>query len=154
MSGARLALGLAVAGMLGGALLGDSKGSDPHELWARGDCASCHDEAPRHHLEQRWELVHGRAEEGRACASCHDGSSCTGCHGRPPSSHDSAFRSPGDGDGRHALLGRLGPSACGACHKRFASDCAPCHLLAELEPWQERADEVLEPWRSLLEESP
>ncbi len=154
---------LATAGMV--ALAGllttaDCVSEEPaHDLWERGECSSCHEEAPRYHLESRWDVLHGRLEPALSdrCETCHEGGFCVDCHAQAPDTHTAAFTRPGtrsDDGALHALLGRLRPSACAACHDRLAADCGSCHLQPEIAAWDRQAVEELSRWAPLLEASP
>ena len=128
----------------------------PHERAALGQCASCHDEAPRHHREQEWAVAHGHAEPAVAsrCATCHEPRTCVACHEHAPASHTDAFLRPVDGTaaaGLHGVLGSAHPAACVVCHATPARECAGCHRAEEARGWVRDADDDLERWRELLE---
>jgi hypothetical protein len=123
-------------------------GDDPHERWARGDCGECHrDDAvagahPAYHTEPGWDVVHGRSPQARPerCLSCHQADECRDCHARPPDTHTAGFRRPagaGDDARRHAILGRLRPSACATCHVDVVTECDACHSPRQSAAWAE-----------------
>lgn len=126
-----------------------------HHRREKGECSSCHEDAPRYHTEARWDLTHGRAEPQVAarCGTCHSPETCTDCHARPPTSHTEGFLRPTGGRQAdlHTVLGHARPSSCIACHQRPLAQCAGCHSLAETRRWQERATAELERWMPLME---
>lgn len=133
----------------------------PHERWARGDCAACHadperaDGAPAYHGEPGWAVVHGRTDGAGAprCLQCHTVDRCRDCHARAPDTHTPGFVNPADAGEdarRHAVLGRLRPSACLTCHTRPVADCVGCHVVAEVQDWAEAAATALAPWPPAL----
>ncbi len=128
----------------------------PAERWARGDCAQCHqDDAiagahPQYHADPAWATTHGRAPQARPerCLSCHTVDECRDCHALPPDTHTEGFRRPigGDDDARrHALLGRLRPSACATCHTDVVTECAGCHAPRQSAAWTQDT-----PWQEVL----
>ncbi len=131
-----------------------------HEQWTEGDCASCHeDDPPSYHADGQWTVVHGRSEHARVddCASCHETKECADCHARKPASHTPGFLQPaahGPERQLHAALGRLRPSACGACHQSLALECTTCHAADEVWPWQTDANERLLRWAPMLQDTP
>ncbi len=128
-----------------------------HDSFAMGDCAVCHEDAPKFHIESQWVLTHGRspvAVENR-CVSCHSPQSCTGCHSLAPASHTANFRNPESNTHeaeRHVVFGRARPSSCLVCHRSLATECTSCHRLEEINPWAERGRDELLRWKSLLGE--
>lgn len=128
----------------------------PHERFGRGECASCHDEAPRYHQDQRWELSHGQADFDLAedCRTCHAPGTCADCHANTPATHTAGFLRPVAGTseaGLHSVLGRERPSACVVCHDAPVSECSGCHQPKEVRAWTEGAHDVLDRWRPQLE---
>ncbi len=126
-----------------------------HERAALGECASCHDDAPRHHDNARWELMHGRVQDELAarCGTCHAASTCTSCHQRRPASHTAAFAAPALGGPHaalHGALGRADAAACVVCHRTPASECAGCHRAGEARIWMDEAAPKLARWNALL----
>jgi hypothetical protein len=128
----------------------------PHERFGRGECGSCHEEAPRYHQEQRWELSHSHAgpELVDDCRTCHAPGTCAECHAKPPQTHTSGFLRPVAGTpeaGLHTVLGRERPSACVVCHSAPVRECSGCHQPHEVRVWTEEARDTLERWRPQLE---
>ncbi len=135
-----------------------TRGTPPpptHDMFAQGDCAECHEQAPAYHLVENWAFTHGRAHQGleESCEACHSAQSCNQCHDRAPVTHTPDFRNPGtdtvDAE-RHAVVARVRPSACGGCHQSLAEDCTKCHTLGEVDAWSERARVALARWQTLL----
>jgi len=130
-----------------------------HEMYSRGDCAACHDQAPTYHDDAQWASNHGRTDDDHVgrCASCHARSACVGCHTTAPPSHTSAFRSPqarGAAEAQHVYVARSEPAACLTCHAQAASDCGSCHDFSEITKWSKKARANLARWDDLLGERP
>ena len=137
---------------------------DPaHEQWSAGkSCSECHQDlegsaapaAPRYHGEDSWRYVHGRTREpdSQRCFSCHTAQACESCHQIAPDSHTQSFRRPASATNdarRHALLGRLRPSSCMACHRSLPQDCSDCHVPSEIQAWTRDGAESLSRWPEL-----
>ncbi len=134
-----------------------SEHASPHERASAGQCASCHDEAPRHHLETEWDVGHGHVgpEIAGRCRTCHEPRTCVACHEQSPASHTAGFLRPvGDGAeaGLHTVLGDAHPAACVVCHGTPNAECGGCHRPEETRAWVQDAEEDLDRWRDLLEE--
>ncbi|RLB51497.1 MAG: hypothetical protein DRJ42_16695 [Deltaproteobacteria bacterium] len=147
---------IVVAAIVAASLLRRADAAAPHERAALGECASCHDEAPRHHREREWDLAHGHVgpELAGRCRTCHEPRTCIACHERAPASHTDAFLRPvaeTSGAGLHAVLGGAHPAACVVCHQAPARECSGCHRGDETRSWIDDADDDLERWRDLLE---
>ncbi len=137
--------------------------SPAHRLWSDGkSCSECHQDtegsvapaAPQYHADSSWRYVHGRTREAESqrCFTCHAVRDCESCHQTPPDSHTQSFRQPTGGTRdarRHALLGRLRPSSCMACHRSLPQDCATCHELSEILTWTREGAESLSLWPEL-----
>lgn len=145
------------AAMVGGASLHRARdAAPPHERQGLGECASCHDEAPRYHREPRWDVAHGHAEPvvAERCRTCHEPRTCVACHDQAPATHTAGFLRPvaeTSEAGLHTVLGRARPASCVVCHTTPSAECSGCHRVDEARAWIDDADEVLDRWRDLLE---
>jgi hypothetical protein len=79
--------------------------------------------------------MEARADPG-LCVTCHDQSSCQGCHDRENVGPSTASRSPhpqgwittGAGGGDHGVQARIDPSSCAGCHGGAGEQlCVGCH---------------------------
>lgn len=144
-----------------------------HDWRKRGECVECHsarDGKPlaadnpqgraippaEYHDEEFRRYTHGRYErhQPQACLSCHERRVCDDCHARLPESHSEGFTRPaGDTPGalRHAMLGRVRPSSCLACHRGFMGGCLDCHGPRQMQDSQQRAWKMLGGWATVLE---
>jgi predicted CXXCH cytochrome family protein len=115
------------------------------DQWASRTCAPCHRDLQGERSRPMSHVVHGddflRAHGSAAasardlCSTCHEESTCVGCHGvnvpaLPSSWH---FDRPSQADmhaagffARHSLEARSDPALCTTCH-RDGEDCRDCH---------------------------
>lgn len=133
------------------------------DWWRKGECEKCHSpegdaesSAPRYHTGQFCLYTHGRTDmtEDR-CLKCHSAQGCRDCHSRAPQTHTTGFRKPtalAPDAQRHAVLARIRPSACMACHSNFNAMCGACHTRPETDAWAEAALVPLRRWPILTRE--
>lgn len=97
---------------------------------SRDVCDECHQIMQPHDHGLSWrEFDHGPEASARAdaCATCHKGSFCGGCHSLLPRSHRPlmAFAQ----EGGHALAAQINIRACITCHDPTdPNQCRRCHV--------------------------
>lgn len=114
----------------------------PEKVSGLPNCSECHSDSPLAALNHKAADFFARhkhfAAAGRqTCASCHQESFCSDCHGRKvqlkPSDRfaDNPLRTlPHRGDylSQHKIEGRINPAACAKCHGRQNNArCVSCH---------------------------
>jgi len=112
----------------------------PEKVTGMPDCTECHTDRWalfNHKADGFFEKHRFYAQQGQACATCHEESFCVDCHAHKeeikPSdkyadSPERVLPHRGDYLSQHRIDGRVNPATCAKCHGRQNNEgCTTCH---------------------------